>query len=34
MTTLAYSHINIAFVKEVNVKDYFELLITEELFVC
>jgi hypothetical protein len=32
ITALAYSHINIAFVNEVNVKDYFEVLVTKELF--
>jgi len=31
--TLVYSDINTAFVKEVNVKIYFQVLVTEELFV-
>ena len=30
---LAYSHINIASGNEVNVKDYLEVVVTDELFV-
>ena len=33
ITLLAFSHLNIAFINEVNVKDSFEVLASEELFV-